>query len=188
MTTPAAISGYTTGYWIIDPNNSDISFTVRYLGVSKVHGRFKDVSGEIVTADTVDKSRVSASIIAGSIDTGFEGRNEYIKGGDVLDVEAHKELTFVSTGIRSVGAGYFVDGDLTIRGVSRAVTLTANIGGFASDPGGGGPVLGISATTTLGRADFGLSEKVPAAIIGDKITIRLDIHARRGVDTGPQHR
>lgn len=174
MTTQAPIPGNITGAWTIDPRNSEVSFTVRYLGVSKVHGRFNRVSGEIVTRESAADSSVSATVGADSIDTGFAARDEYIKSSDVLAAAEHKELTFTSTGIRD---GCFIDGDLTIHGVTRPVTLTAKLGGYAEDPAEGGTVLGASATMTLDRKAFGFAGKIPSAVIGDKITVHIDIQA-----------
>ncbi|HEU5421890.1 MAG TPA: YceI family protein [Streptosporangiaceae bacterium] len=178
MTTPAQIPGYQAGTWIIEPVNSDVSFTVRYLGVTRVHGRFNEIAGEIVTGPTVAGSSVRASIAAASIDTGFPGRDNYLRGGDVLRADEHKELSFVSTGIRAAAGELAIDGGLTIRGVTRPVSLALQPGGFAADPAEGGHVLGLSATTTITRAEFGFSQKLPAAVISDSITVQLDIQAR----------
>lgn len=177
MDMKTVIPGYVVGSWRINPFNSDVSFTVRHLGVSWVHGRFNDVTGEVVTGDTLDHSSVSATITAASIDTGFAGRDTYIRGENVLAASDHKKLSFVSTGIRNSGSEYWVDGDLTIRGISKPVTLLARIGGFGTDPAEGDKVVGISAATTIARADFGFSEKIPSSIIGGEVEIRLDIQA-----------
>lgn len=177
MSDETSVPGYVAGNWTINPFNSDVGFTVRHLGVSWVHGRFNEVSGEIVTGETVGRSSVSATINADSIDTGFPGRDTYIKGDNVLATPEHKQLSFVSTGVRASGTDCFIDGDLTIRGVTKPVTLAAEIGGFAADPAEGNTVLGISATTTITRGDFGFSEKIPSVVIGDEVDIRLDIQA-----------
>jgi polyisoprenoid-binding protein YceI len=171
------VPGYIAGTWSIDPANSDISFTVRHLGVSKAHGRFNEVSGRIVTGESVEQSSVSATIVADSVDTGFPSRDTYIKGGDVLAVADHKELSFVSTNIRPAGDGYEIAGTLTIRGVTRPVTLSAEIGGITDDPTTGKKVLGASAITTIKRDDFGLAVGVPGMVVSDDINIRLDIYA-----------
>ena len=178
MTTPAEIPGYRSGTWIIEPVNSDVSFTVRYLGVTRAHGRFNEIAGEIVTGPAPGQSSVRASIPAASIDTSFPGRDSYLRGEDVLQAGEHKELTFTSAGIRAADGGYVLDGDLTIRGVTRPVSLALEVGGFATDPAEGGEVLGLSASATITRSEFGFSPKLPAAVISDAIVIRLDIQAR----------
>lgn len=176
-----AIPGYTTGIWTINPLNSDVSFTVRHLGISRVHGRFNAVAGEIVTGPTLELSSVSATIDADSIDTGFPARDGFIKGNDVLATAEHKQLTFVSTDVREAGARYFIDGDLTIRGVTKSVLLSAQIGGFGDDPATGTTLIGIAATTTIERAEFGFGPDVPVGVIGERVRIQLDIQASRNV-------
>jgi polyisoprenoid-binding protein YceI len=176
---PVTVSQSAVGAWKIDTFNSDVSFVVRHLGVSRVHGRFNDVSGAIVISPDVEKSTVTATIGTESIDTGFPARDTYNKGADVLAVGEHKQLTFASTGLRVEGDDYLLDGDLTIRGATRPVTLELDLGGFGTDPTNGNEVMGISARTTVRRADFGLSGAIPAAVISEKIEIRLDIQGIR---------
>lgn len=170
------VPGYLVGTWTIDPLNSDVSFAVRHLGVSRVHGRFNELSGDIVTGATIDRSSVSARIVADSVDTGFPGRDGFIAGDDVLAAGEHRELTFVSTGVRTADGEYFVDGHLTVRGITRQVTFTVELGGFGANPDGR-PVIGVSARTTVRRADFGFGRHVPAAVVSDGIDVRLDVQA-----------
>jgi polyisoprenoid-binding protein YceI len=167
------------GAWVIDNFNSDVSFMVRHLGISKVHGRFNDVSGQIVINPEITRSGVTATIGAQSIDTGFPARDAYIKGDAVLAVAEHEQLTFASTELRVDGERYLLDGDLTIRGVTRPVTLELDLGGFGTDPTTSNQVMGISARTSIQRADFGLATPVPGAVISDRIEVRLDIQAVR---------
>jgi polyisoprenoid-binding protein YceI len=118
-----------------------------------------------------------ATVAAASIDTSFPGRDTYIRGSDVLAADEHEDLSFRSARVRAAGDGYLVDGDLTIRGITRPVTLAVELGGFADDPTEGGTVAGFCAAATISRTDFGFSEKIPPAIIGDKVDIYLDIQA-----------
>ena len=171
-------STVTTGTWAIDRMNSHISFSVRHLGMLRVHGRFNDITGRIVTAETIEESAVSARIGADSIDTGFPARDGYIKGADVLAANEHKAITFNSRTIRRAGANYLVGGELTIRGDTKPITLTVHLGGFGSDMTTGQPVLGISAATTVKRADFDFAPQVPAAVVGADIELTFDICAR----------
>lgn len=176
-----SIPGYTSGTWTIDPANSQVGFTVRHLGVATVHGRFNEVTGEIVTGESLENSSVQATISADSIDTGFPARDTYIKGDDVLAVGEHKALTFASTGVRSASGQYLVDGELTVRGITRPVTFTVEPGGFGADPTKDNlKVLGLSARTTVKRSDFELSSPIPAGIISENITIQLDVQASLG--------
>lgn len=171
-------STVTTGTWAIDRTNSHVSFSVRHLGVLRVHGRFNDVTGRIVTGDSIEQSTVSARIGADSIDTGFPARDGYIKGADVLAAGDHKAITFNSRTIRPAGANYLVDGELAIRGATRPITMTAHLGGFGVDPATGQSVLGVSAAITLKRADFAFAPQIPSTVIGADVDIAFDIYAR----------
>ncbi|MBO0840474.1 MAG: YceI family protein [Sciscionella sp.] len=170
------ITGYTTGTWTIDPVHSSAAFAVRHLGVSKVRGHFTGIAGTITTGQHILDSRVEVTIDANSIDTGNEQRDEHVRGADFLDVANHPQLTFRSTGIRADGDDYAIDGELTIHGVSKPVTLAAELGGFG--PGlHGGTVIGASASTEISRKDFGITGGPAGAVVGDKIAITLDIEA-----------
>jgi polyisoprenoid-binding protein YceI len=171
------IPGYIAGTWTIDSTHSDVDFVVRHLGVSKVRGRFAEVEGEIVTGAGLADSKVSATIKAASIDTKNGDRDAHVKGADFLDVEQFPTLTFVSTGVRAEDGEYFIDGDLTVHGVTRAVTLEAEIGGFADGMAEGTKVFGISATTEIKRSDFGVGTSIPTAVLADKVKIELNIEA-----------
>jgi polyisoprenoid-binding protein YceI len=179
MSTPTInIPGYVTGTWTIDPIHSDVSFIVRHLGVSKVRGQFNNFSGEIVTAENPLDSQVTATIDAGSFHTRQEQRDAHVKSEEFLHVDEHPELKFVSTGIRQNGEEFLLDGDLTIRGVTKPVTLELEINGFGTGPDGS-PVVGISATTSVSRKDFGVHGGGAGAMVSDKIQIALEVEAGR---------
>jgi polyisoprenoid-binding protein YceI len=179
MSTPTInIPGYVTGTWTIDPIHSDVSFIVRHLGVSKVRGQFNIFSGEIVTAEDPLDSTVNATIEAASFHTRMEQRDNHVKSEDFLHVEEHPELTFSSTGVRHDGENFLLDGDLTVRGVTKPVTLNLEINGFGEHPAGG-PLLGISASTSISRKDFGVLGGAAGAMVSDKIEILLEIEAGR---------
>ncbi|NGN68554.1 YceI family protein [Streptomyces sp. A7024] len=180
MTTATTIPGYLTGTWTIDPIHSDASFTVRHLGISKVRGRFDNVEGTIVTAENPLESSVTATIPAASVNTNNDQRDAHVRAEDFLDVENHPTLTFRSTGVRAQDEETFlVDGDLTLRGVTRPTTLKVEIGGFG-DGLQGGKVIGLSASTEINRKDFGITGGPAGAAVSEKITISLDIEAVQG--------
>lgn len=180
MSSPTtAVPGHVAGTWKISPVNSEVRFTVRHLGVSKVHGRFKDVAGVIITSDAPQQSSVRATISAASVDTGFPARDAYLCGDGVLAADDHSRLRFASTGIRTSDSALLVDGELTIRCVTRPVTVAVTLGGFAEDPVDSVQVLGLSGTTTLHRRDFELAASVPPLIVGEDIAVELDIYATR---------
>src|SRR5215475_12667621 len=120
-TQAGAIPGYLAGTWAIDTVHSEVGFSVRHMMVSKVRGKFTKFSGEIVTAEDPLASSVTAEIDLASIDTGNEQRNGHLRSIDFFDVENHPLMTYRSTGLRVQGDGYVLDGDLTIRGVTKSV-------------------------------------------------------------------
>jgi len=179
--TTTTIPGYVAGTWKIDPVHSDVSFSVRHMMVSKVRGRFGSFEGEIGTAPDPLDSAVSASIDLSSIDTNQPQRDAHIRSSDFFEVDAHPNMTFRSTGIRPDGDGnYVVDGELSLRGVTRPVALNLEFNGFGPDPFGG-TRAGFSATTELNRRDFGIDISMPldggGVVIGDKVTVNLEIEA-----------
>jgi polyisoprenoid-binding protein YceI len=180
--TVVEIPGYVAGTWTIDPVHSEVSFTVRHMMVSKVRGRFDKFEGTLTTAPEPLGSGVTASVDLGSVNTGNETRDNHIRSEDFFHVEKHPTMTFRSTGIRPDGDDYLLDGDLTLRGVTRPVTFRLEVNGFGPDPYGGTRV-GFSATTEVNRNDWNVSYngKIPgsdnAVVLSDKITITLEIEA-----------
>jgi polyisoprenoid-binding protein YceI len=170
------IPGYVTGTWTIDPIHSDVSFIVRHLGVSKVRGQFNTFSGEIVTAENPLDSKVTVTIDAASFHTRQEQRDNHVRSSDFLHVEEHPELKFVSTGVRQHGEGFLLDGELTVRGVTKPVTLELEVNGFGLDPDGK-PLLGISASTEIYRKEFGVHGGATSAMVSDKIQIIIEVEA-----------
>jgi polyisoprenoid-binding protein YceI len=172
------IPGYLAGTWDIDPVHSDVSFTVRHMMVSKVRGRFASFSGEIVTGEDVTGSSVRATIDATSIDTGNEQRDGHVRSADFFDVENHPTWTYVSTGVRVDGADLVVEGDLTIKGVTRSVPLALEVNGFGPDAYGG-TRAGFTATASINRNDFGVDIAMPldggGVVVGEKVQITLEI-------------
>lgn len=176
------IPGYVAGTWDIDPIHSEVSFVVRHMVVSKVRGRFNEFEGTIVTAQDPLASSVKATVVAGSIDTNQEQRDAHVRSADFLDVESYPTISFTSTGLRPQGDGFVLDGELTIRGVTRPVSLDLELNGFGPDLQGGTRV-GLSATTEINRQDFGVSYNgpIPGAdngmVLSDKVTLTLEIEA-----------
>jgi polyisoprenoid-binding protein YceI len=178
--TRTQIPGYVVGTWDIDPVHSDVSFTVRHMMVSKVRGRFATFSGEIVTAEDFTGSTVAATIDASSIDTGAEQRDAHVRSADFFDVANHPTWTFRSTGLHDDGNDYVLDGELTIKGVTRPVALTLEVNGFGPDAYGG-TRAGFSASTTINRSDFGVDIQMPldggGVVVSEKVQINLEIEA-----------
>ena len=136
-TTTTEIPGYVTGSWTIDPVHSDVSFVVRHMVVSKVRGSFRTFEGTFVTGETPEQSSVTASIAMDSIDTNDEQRNGHLRSADFFEVEKHPTMTYQSTAIRQDGGDWVVDGDLTLKGITKQVPLTLELNGFGPDAYGG---------------------------------------------------
>jgi polyisoprenoid-binding protein YceI len=179
-TSAVEIPGYVAGTWAIDPVHSEVSFTVRHMMVSKVRGRFDKFEGTIVTAEDPLASTVTAAVDLASISTGQEQRDAHIRSADFFEVETHPTMTFASTGIRPDGGDFLLDGDLTLKGVTKPVTFKLEVNGFGPDAFGG-TRCGFSATTEIDRTDFGVSFNGPVpgvpggVIVSDKVNISLEI-------------
>jgi polyisoprenoid-binding protein YceI len=180
--TETTIPGYEAATWNIDPVHSEVGFSVRHMMVSKVRGRFTTFSGQLVTADDPQASSVTAEIDLSSIDTGNEQRDGHIRSADFFEVETYPTMTYKSTGIRVEDGDYVLDGDLTLKGVTKNVPLRLELNGFGEDPYGGYRA-GFTATGELNRGDFNISFNAPMAnggvVVGDKITLHLEIEAVR---------
>jgi polyisoprenoid-binding protein YceI len=174
------IPGYVAGTWAIDPVHSEVGFTARHFGVSKVKGRFDKFEGTFVTGEDPLASSVNATIDATSINTNQEQRDAHIRSADFFHVEEHPTLTFVSTGIKDNGGEYLLEGDLTIRGVTKPVSLKLEVNGFGPDAYGG-TRAGFTATGEINRNDFGVSFNGPipgvpgGVIVSDKIGLTLEV-------------
>jgi polyisoprenoid-binding protein YceI len=178
--TETGIPGYEAAAWSIDPVHSEVGFSVRHMMVSKVRGRFTTFSGQLVTAADPTQSSVTAEIDLASINTGQEQRDAHIKSADFFEVETYPTMTYKSTGIRVEDGEYILDGDLTLKGVTKSVPLHLELNGFGPDPYGG-TRAGFTATGELNRGDFNVSFNAPMAnggvVVGDKISLHLEIEA-----------
>ncbi|XXY46073.1 YceI family protein [Sorangium sp. So ce269] len=178
-TTPSATPSQ-AARWTIDAAHSSVSFSVRHMMISNVRGEFERVAGE-VTYDPrrPEASKISATIDVASIHTREEKRDEHLRSADFFDAGTYPTITFVATSVRRRGEGLDIVGDLTIRGVSREVTLAVSeLSGEHTDPYGNRR-LGATATTKIRRSDFGMNFnailETGGVLVGDEISIHLDI-------------
>ncbi|MBF6231036.1 YceI family protein [Nocardia farcinica] len=176
MTTGIA-KGLTAGTWVIDPAHSTVGFSVRHLMVSKVRGRFTDFDGKLVIGADGTAS-AEAAIRVDSVTTDNEQRDAHLRTADFLHAAEFPEMTFKSTGFRVDGENFVVDGEFTVRGNTKPVSLDVEFLGV--NPGmGQGEVAGFEAKTVVSRRDFGLDIDMPlpdgGAVIGDKITLTLEV-------------
>jgi len=167
--------------WNIDPAHSVAEFKVKHMMISNVKGSFPKVSGVLAFDETdLSKSSVEASIDVSSIHTRDEQRDGHLKSPDFFDVEKYPTMTFKSTKVTATGAGEgTVEGDLTIRDVTKKVVFTVE---GPTEPGKdpwGNTRIGVSATTKISRKDFGLvwnaALETGGVLVGDDVTITLDV-------------
>lgn len=172
--------GYRVGTWRLDPPHSDLGFVVRHMMVSKVRGKFLDFEGTIRTADDPLNSSASVTVQMASINTGNERRDNHIRSSDFFEVEKYPVMSFESTGARSDDGDIFVDGELTIRGTTRPITLAVEFGGIHRDSKGR-LRLGFTASGSLNRQDFGVSWNdvldEGGVALSDKVQLVLEIAA-----------
>ena len=180
MVAVASELGITPGTYNIDPAHSEVTFVIRHL-MSKVRGSFTEFSGSLELAENVLQSTTSVEIQIKSIDTRNADRDNHIRSAEILDLDNHPAIRFVSTGVRENGDKYLLDGDLTIRDVTRPVTLDLEFNGSGQDPWGGTRV-GFSATTSISRKEYGIEFNIPLggdkALLGDNVDIQLEDQAR----------
>jgi polyisoprenoid-binding protein YceI len=181
-TTAAAIGvGPTVRTFQIDKTHSEVAFRVRHL-LTKVRGRFTDFEGAIgYNAAAPEQSSVSFSAKTASIDTSEPSRDKHLRSADFFDADVHPDLTFVSRGITRTGDDSFaVEGDLSIRGVTRPIVLPVTVLGTAKDPWGN-ERLALEADTTINRKDYGLNWNAALEtggfLVGDDVQIHLQVQA-----------
>ncbi|HEY9556306.1 MAG TPA: YceI family protein [Acidimicrobiales bacterium] len=162
------------GRWAFDAAHSNVGFTIRHLGVSKVRGRFADVQADLVIGETLAESSVQATIALASIDTGNADRDAHVRAPDMIDVATRPTMTFRSVEVRGAGSDWVVDGELTIGDVTRPITLDVELGGVGEFIDGSRHA-GFEATCELSRKDFGLGWGAASTILGDKVKIELDL-------------
>lgn len=178
-----ALLGLAQSYQL-DSAHSSASFTVKHMMVTNVTGRFSNVRGTIVYDEkNLPKSNVEATIDVATVNTNEPKRDGHLRSPDFFDVEKFPTMTFKSTKVYQSGGVTKVDGNLTLHGVTKGVTLTlSNMSGEVKTPTGG-YVRGATATTTISRRDFALTWnktiEAGGVVVGDEIAITLDLEAGR---------
>ena len=172
-----------TGDYTIDAAHTRIGFSARHAMVTTVRGAFKDFEGTAhIDAANPAASSVSLAIDPASIDTGVADRDGHLKSGDFFDAETYPSITFVSTQVERDGSDWAVTGDLTIKGVSKPVTVVFEETGSAQDPFGNLRV-GFEGATTINRKDWGLTWNAAletgGVLVSEKIKLEFDVSAIR---------
>jgi polyisoprenoid-binding protein YceI len=168
--------------FVVDKNHSEATFQVRHM-MSKVTGKFDDFGGKI----NIDRARPAASSVefnikTASINTGVADRDKHLRTADFFDAEKHPEITFKSTKIAATKTKdvYAVTGDLTMRGVTKRITIPVEFSGFGKDPWGN-ERAGFSLTTTVNRKDYGINWNQAldngGVLLSDNVTINVNIEA-----------
>jgi polyisoprenoid-binding protein YceI len=170
------------GVWVIDPGHSSLAFEARHMVVTRMHGRFRSFSGELHIAEVPSESWVEVTIDAVSLDTTNEAADASLKSDRFLDVEKYPELHFRSTKVDHVeGERWQVQGDLTIKGVSRPITLDATFEGAVAPPRGVRAKLAFVATGEFDRRDYGIDFNIAIPtggwVVGNRVRLELDVEA-----------
>ena len=168
------------GRWDIDPGHTDLAFVGRHFMVTKVRGRFTDVTGSVVIADPLNDSSVEVTINMASVESGSQARDEHIKSTELFDVVAFPTATFRSRSVDWRGTGGTVHGDLTIHGVTRQVPLAVTFEGYVRDPWGGDRGI-FSARTKINREDYGITWNV--ALEAGGLLVSKDIQIEIELET-----
>ena len=170
-----------TETWYLDPPHSSAQFAVRHLGISTVRGAFTKIGGVVVDSPDLSKASVNVTIDASSIDTRVQRRDDDLRSDHFFDVAKFPTITFQSKRVESAGAGKLkVTGDLTMHGVTKEVVLDVDGPTPPMKDPKGTSHRGLSATTTLSRADYGIN--FDAGMVGDQVAIQLDVEL---VDKAP---
>jgi polyisoprenoid-binding protein YceI len=183
-TTIATELEHLTGTYTIDPGHSRVGFVARHAMVTKVRGGFNEFAGSFtVDADDPSASTAELTIEAASIDTRNADRDAHLRSNDFFDMEQHPQLTFVSTAVEQRGeTDYRVTGDLSLRGVTRPVTIDLEFTGAAVDPWGNTRV-GFEGRTQVNRKDWGLNWNAAleagGVLVSEKVTLEFEISATR---------
>ncbi len=170
-----------TAAFTIDPSHSSANFSIKHMMIAKVHGGFQKLSGNLILdRNNLKASSVEATIETASIDTREPKRDEHLRSADFFDVQNYPTLTFKSKRFESAGGDeYKVIGDLTIRGITKEVTLDVEAPATEMKDPWGNIKIGASATTQIKRKDFGLTWNAAletgGLLVGDDVKITLDL-------------
>ncbi|HEY5387922.1 MAG TPA: YceI family protein [Thermoleophilia bacterium] len=168
------------GTWVLDPTHTTVEFEARHLMVAKVKGRFGEFEGALHIADDPTQSSVDVTIKAASIDTRTQQRDDHLRSPDFLEVDKYPELTFTSNGVEHGDDDWRINGDLTIHGVTKPVTLKMEYNGQTGDPWGGQRAF-FSAETKIDREAWGLTWNAALEtggwVVGKELKISIEIES-----------
>jgi polyisoprenoid-binding protein YceI len=165
------------GTWLIDPGHTEVAFTGRHFGLTKIRGRFTGVEGAVVIGEDPAESRLEVSIDMHTVSSGSTARDEHLRSADLFDVEQHATATFRSTDLTIAGPTARLVGELTLKGITGTVALDVDYLGHAADPWGGDRAV-FSARGRLNREDWGLTWNMVldagGLLVSKEITLTID--------------
>ena len=166
------------GTWILDTAHTSIAFVARHAMVTKVRGTFEEFEGSVVFDEANPEASVAKAVIkTASVNTQNADRDGHVRGDDFFSVEQYPEMTFESTSFDIDGTSGTVTGDLTLKGITKPVTLDVEVFGVEEDPFGNVRV-GFEASTKINRKDFGVDFQAPlgsgGVLVSEQITIEID--------------
>lgn len=161
------------GAYTVDPAHTLVTFRVNHLGFSEYHGQFGNPTGSLtIDPKNPGQAKVDISFPIDSVSTTSDALDKHLKGADFFDAAKHPAGRFTSTAVRVSGQTAAITGNLTLKGVTRPVTLQAKFVGAGNSPMGGKLNIGFAATTTIKRSDFGISYGVP--MVSDTVDLTID--------------
>ncbi|MDJ0938751.1 MAG: YceI family protein [Woeseiaceae bacterium] len=175
----ADFSATPSGTYALDDTHGYVLFSYSHFGFSNPNVGFNRFDTTLdLDSDNPENSTISVTIDAASIDSRVEEFNGHLNGENYFDTANHPEITFTSTSVSATGDNTFdVTGDLTIKGTTKPVTLAATINKAAKHPFKGMPTVGVSATGTLLRSEWGLGNYAPA--VGDEVTLHIEVELNK---------
>jgi polyisoprenoid-binding protein YceI len=170
------------GVWVIDRAHSSLAFEARHMVVTRMHGRFREFSGEFHIAEQPQESWVEVFIEAASLDTTNSAADDGLKSDRFLDVERFPQLQYRSTTVRHIeGDRWQIDGDLTIKGVTRPITLDTRFEGAVPVTRNVRAKFSFVARGEFDRRDYGIDFNIPVPsggwVVGNQVRLELDVEA-----------
>ncbi|MCW2526442.1 MAG: polyisoprenoid-binding protein [Pseudonocardiales bacterium] len=182
MTSTTTLPAELTGDYTLDPTHTRIGFVARHAMVTKVRGAFNEFEGSFhLDAANPSASTATLTVQVASVDTRNAQRDEHLRTNDFFDVPSFPTITFTSTSVEQIDEeNYKVTGDLTVKGVTKSVTVDFEFGGIVTDPWGNTRV-GFEGKTVLNRSDFGVSFNAAldagGLLVSEKVTLEIEVSA-----------
>lgn len=172
-----SVNSFAQTKYKVDTYHSFLNFSIKHLGISFVNGKMDNYEGTLILdGENLSTAKFDFTIDANSINTGIEMRDNHLKSEDFFDVAKHKQISFVSTSVKKVKDNqYKLHGNLTIKGITKAVVFDLTYGGMIADDGQGNQKVGFQATTTIDRTDFNINYDPTGAGIAKEVTLVVNL-------------